>query len=99
MTRATRTEWAGRVRRWRTSGLPAREFSAREGLNPATLRWWSSQLQRNAGPPAAFVEVTMPVTPTAERIEVVVREGIRIQVSGAFDPDLLRRVVAALEAR
>jgi transposase len=102
MTRATRTEWAGRVRRWRASGLTAREFAAREQLNPNTLNWWSSQLRRTNPAPGGFVELTvtpMPVAVEAGCIEVVVRDEVRIRVSGAFDPAVLRRVLSALEGR
>jgi len=99
MMRATRAQWAERVRRWRASGRTAREFAAREGLHPRTLQWWSSALRRAPKPPA-FIELSVPVAPTTPaRIEVVVREGVRIVVSGGFDAELLRQVVAALETR
>lgn len=41
----------------------------------------------------------MPAAPVAGRIAIVVGEGVRIEVSGAFDAEVLRRVVAALEVR
>jgi hypothetical protein len=52
----------------------------------------------------AFVEVvTAPASPVAtasgESIEVVVRDAIRIRVPPGFDADVLRRVIAAVEAR
>jgi len=95
-----RAKWTRLVSQWRASGLSAREFAAREGLNRGTLYRWSATLGRAAPPSGGFVEVPAPV-PAAEegRIEVVVREQVRIRVSGAFDAGLLRRVVEALEAR
>jgi hypothetical protein len=46
-----------------------------------------------------FVEV-VAVAPRADGvIEIVVREQVRIRVSGAFDAAMLRRVVTALEGR
>ena len=99
MTRATKAKWAGLVRRWRASGRTAREFSAGEGLNPSTLLWWSSQVGREAEAPASFVEVALPASVASDNvIEIVVREGVRIRVGAGFDAELLRRVVAALEA-
>jgi hypothetical protein len=41
----------------------------------------------------------MPVAVEAGCIEVVVRDEVRIRVSGAFDPAVLRRVLSALEGR
>lgn len=99
MTRQTKAEWAERVRRWRACGATAREFAARERVNERTLRWWGWRLQREGSAPPAFIEVTRPAVDGDSKIEIVVRDGVRIRVSGAFDAELLRRVVAALEAR
>ena len=44
MSRSTRTEWAQRVRRWKDSGLTAKEFGAETGLNPSTLSYWNWRL-------------------------------------------------------
>jgi hypothetical protein len=88
------------VSQWRTSGLSAREFAAREGLNRGTLYRWSAVLGRATAAAAGFVEVAPPAPAVEEgRIEVVLREQVRIRVSGAFDAGLLRRVVEALEAK
>jgi hypothetical protein len=102
MTRGTKAQWAERVRRWRASGLPAQQFAMRERVNAATLRWWGSALKRPEQVPAGFIEVAEPRAESlidAGRIEIVVRDGVVIRVSANFDPALLRRVVAALEAR
>jgi hypothetical protein len=89
------------VRRWRASGLSARAFASREQLNPGTLLWWSSKLGRDDRAAAAFIEVRPPPSAPSEPgcIDIVLRDEVRIRVSGAFDAALLRRVVAALEAR
>ena len=102
MARGTRAEWAERVRRWRASGLTAREFAAQHRLKRSTLVWWSSALARasRAGPP--FVEVVRPpqgAAPDDGLLEVVLRDGLRVRVSGSFDPAVLLRLLAALEAR
>jgi hypothetical protein len=98
----TRAEWVRRVRRWRASGETAREFGARERLNPSTLRWWSSELRRSAGGQARFVEVVAgdaPAPSASGFVEVILADDLRIRVSGAFDPVVLRRAVAALRSR
>ena len=97
MTRATRSEWAERVRRWRATGLSASTFAEAEEINPRTLQWWSSVLKR--GQPSTFVDVTS-LLPPAETASVTVEIGAtRIRVSHGFDAGLLREIVAALEAR
>jgi hypothetical protein len=101
MTRASRSEWAKRVRRWRSSGLSAREFAAREGWNARTLTWWASQLNKSRHETPSFVDVTALVSPpqVTPTIDLVIRDTVRLRVSTGFDADLLRAVVAALEAR
>ena len=101
MRQGTRAEWADRVKRWRASEQTSQEFAARELVNPSTLLWWSSRLLREGRKKAAFVEVASlpPALSVKKGLEVVVRERVRIRVSEAFDPELLRQVVAALEER
>lgn len=104
MTRSTRAKWAERVRAWRATGHTAERFCEQGGLNARTLKWWGWELgrrraARRVGAPA-FIEVAT-AQPVDERregaIEVVVDDRVRVRVSGAFDPAVLRRVLAALE--
>lgn len=99
MKRASEAQWAERVRRWRESGLTAREYARREQLNARTLGWWSSRLKRKTLTRAAFVEVKTAAPPEEGRIEIVLLGEVRIRVTGAFDAEVLRRVVTALERR
>src|SRR5690348_2768055 len=46
--RRTRAEWTEIVARYRASGLDRDSFSAREGVEPGTLGWWSSRLASGA---------------------------------------------------
>jgi transposase len=96
---ATRIEWASRVRRWRRSGLTAREFAEREGYNARTLSWWASALRDETSGPAKFIDVTAAVASALPPLDFVVRETVVIRVRPGFDAALLRDVVAALEAR
>lgn len=43
-TRASRDEWALRVRRWERSGLSAGGFAAREAVSAKSLAWWRWKL-------------------------------------------------------
>ena len=98
--RATKSDWQKRVATWQASGLSAQEFAGNQGLNASTLAWWVSKLRVEARRrKSAFIEVSVPMVRSTGRIDVVVRGGVRIEVSGAFDAEVLRRVVAALEER
>ena len=101
MARATRAQWAERVRGWRASGLTARDYAERHRLKRSTLTWWSSALGRASRTVPAFVEVVRPSPsePEGGVIEVVLLDGLRVRVSGAFDQAVLLRLLAALEAR
>jgi transposase len=96
--RETRDAWAARVKKWRDSGLSAREFARREGINDGTLQWWSSRLGRDAkgaaATPLTFVEMTGAVRP--EPIEVVLTSGLRLRVPQDCDPVALERLLNVL---
>lgn len=103
MARETREVWARRVRRWKKSGLTAKDFAAREGVNAKTLSYWRWKLgaqpslePRRSQPPkttrARFVEVVPDAAarPVSAASEVVVeRERIRVVCDSATARDLL----------
>lgn len=104
-----REVWEARVRRLRESDLTVAEFAAELGVNPSTLTYWKWRLGKEARESKArvsparkaptFVEVK-PEGPTrassVERIEIMVAGGLVIRVPDGFEPETLRRVVAAL---
>ncbi len=98
MRSETRETWAARVGKWRASGLTAREFAQREGLNESTLRWWSSRLGRDvrsvAVSPLTFVEMTGAARP--EPIDVVLTSGVRLRVPQDCDAAVLDRLLDVL---
>lgn len=97
MERSTRDTWAERVRRLKQSGLSTADFAKREGLHPSTLRWWASRLRRDERVRASFVELRIePKQAAPGRIEVVVREDLRVRVEGEFDAAVLRRLLDVL---
>ena len=108
MKRANREEWAKRVELWRRSGRAGGAFAAELGVKESTLRHWKWKLDQWKGQPrrpmagAAFVQVApveIPVVEAgAERIEVVLLDGVRIRVPAQFEAATLRRVLDVLEA-
>lgn len=114
MARESRKVWAERVRRWRKSGLTAREFAAELGVNANTLAFWKYEIARNgrdceaaggASSRVEFVEVTGAVPEVAsnatygEPLEVVCAGGRTVRVPRSFDEQTLLRLLAALEGR
>lgn len=110
MPRETREVWAKRVERWVDSGLSAKEYAAETGVNANTLAHWRWRLGKAEGgrrrpPGPAFLEIVRSPEPAPadagplERLEVVLRSGLRVLVPPRFDGDALRRLVDALEVR
>jgi transposase len=102
---ASRAEWQRRVTQWKKSGLTAEVFAAQQGLNPGTLRWWSSALRRPAAPSAAtgFARlVAADAAPSAATepaaLDLVLPSGRMVRVRRGFDPALLRELLAVVEA-
>lgn len=46
MRKTSAPEWAKRVRRWKRSGMTAREFGQRHGIDPRQLSWWKWKLKK-----------------------------------------------------
>jgi hypothetical protein len=100
--------WADRVAAWEQSGLSQLEFCRQQGLNGGTFAWWKRQLHRRAGeapkrrgrPPQSssrFVEVRLTGT-SSGGYEVVLPGGRSIRVSSQFDPQILSRLIKAVES-
>lgn len=108
MARETRAIWAGRVERWRRSGLDAATFARRERCNPRTLTYWRWRLgktaagpsRRTPSPAVSFVEVvTVPSAgPVDVPVEVVLPAGYRLRLAADAPPALLQTVLTVLEA-
>jgi transposase-like protein len=89
------------VSHWKRSGLSAREFAARVGINPRTLERWSYELGRRArGERETALATIVEVRGTSsvdQRFEVELSGGRRVRVPSSFDAEALRRLVTALE--
>jgi hypothetical protein len=102
---ATARRWADLLDLHDASGLTARAFGAKHGVNHRTLTWWRSRLKRAPAPPPP--PATADNTPTAQAfLEVRVprptllvslgRGDAHITVDLDTDLGLLRKVLAAV---
>ena len=100
--RESQEVWERRVARWKKSGLSCEAFADREGVRPATLAWWRSELRRRAKGKSAdgFVEIAPVVAAEGhDRVEVSLSNGRIVRVPTAFDDAHLLRVLALAERR
>ncbi|MFP5515499.1 MAG: IS66 family insertion sequence element accessory protein TnpA [Alphaproteobacteria bacterium] len=94
--------WRTHVDAWRKSGLSARRYCEKHGLNRGTLGYWSSRLRAaaTAEPPwflpaqAAAVAEEPAVGDAGVALELA--EGISIRVARGFDAETLARVLAVV---
>jgi len=111
MALTRREVWRQRVEAWKSSGLTAKEYAAKAGVDPGTLAHWKWQFgveARARGAPApspAFVEVVAASAGwsspagSSEPIEVLLVSGVRIRLPPDFEAAALRRVLDAVEGR
>lgn len=97
-------QWLATVREWEGSGLPIREFCARQGLKPATLSWWRQELKRLGGrqrtqEAVELVEIgRRGARPGDDRFEVELANGLRVRVPTRFDAAALKQLLGVLGA-
>jgi hypothetical protein len=96
--------WKQHVAAWQGSGLTARQFAARIGVNSNTLAHWKWRLAGEGETVAAavsFVELRTDMASSGsggdERLEVVCRGGRTVRVARDFDAGALMRLIEALE--
>lgn len=91
-----------RVLAWQRSGESADKFATRHGYNPRTLQWWATTGKRRMHaktPVPAFVEVTSDLAhpASAAQVEVVLRGGRTLRISGGIAEAMLRTLITVLE--
>jgi hypothetical protein len=93
--------WSGLVQSWEGSGLSQAEFCRRRGINGGTFAWWKRRLRRSSG------EVprrrgrpgkVAGLTGASSAYEVVLARGRSIRVPVSFDPQILSRLITAVES-
>jgi hypothetical protein len=102
--RASEEQWRDRVRRWRESGLSARQFAEEIGVSPSTLTYWGwrfrrmaprAQRKRSAVDNPRFVELPARVV-EEPRFELELADGRRLRIPSEFDAAALRRLLSVL---
>jgi hypothetical protein len=108
---SNREQWRKQVEQWRDSGLSAREYAEKNGVNFYTLRYWSSRFPVDkrkkkiaaavvVAPGPKFIDVTeaLAVPKAAKRgsgLELLVSDVV-IRLSVGFDQQTLRQVLAVV---
>jgi hypothetical protein len=103
--------WSDLVTAWSQSGLSQAEFCRQRGVKVASLTWWKRQLHKLRGDAPkdggrlvkakagkGFVEVRLTGMPSAPTYEVLLARGRSIRVPAQFDPQILSRLIAAVES-
>ena len=98
--------WAGQVAAWERSGLSQVAFCRQQDLNGGTFAWWKRQLRQIAGKrpkrgrPAKtsgrFIEVQLATS--RPEYEILLACGRSIRVPLEFDPQVLSRLIEAVES-
>jgi transposase len=105
------TVWKDRVRRWKSSGMTAQDFAAREGVSANRLHVWSGRLQRLGVPLKEVVELEqtpelLPVVLRAARLSQGEEAGLEfefangevLRFAAGANPEHVARIVRALRA-
>ncbi len=108
--RRPRAAWLEEVRSWRQSGQSAAEYARQRGLHAGTLLVWGSKLRGELAAPGGRkqsrvgflpVRVAEPMGTGSEagtgQLEVVLRNGRRVLVSGDFGAERLARLLEIAE--
>ncbi len=101
--REVRSRWSGLISEQSESGQSVEAFCRERGLTTSQFYTWRKRLRGSAGEQFLEVQVAKPAARPAlskrGTIEIRLAEGRCVLVEPGFDPDHLRAVVAALEAR
>ena len=98
-----RSKWIGLIAEHGQSGETVEAFCRERGLTSSQFYTWRKRLRGSAAEQFLEVQVAKPTARPAPSkrgaIEVRLAEGRSVLVEPGFDPEHLRAVVAALEAR
>jgi len=98
-----RSKWIGLISEQSQSGETVEAFCRERSLTTSQFYTWRKRLRGSAAERFLEVQVAKPAArPAPSRrgaIEIRLAEGLCVLVEPGFDPDHLRAVVAALEAR
>jgi hypothetical protein len=94
-------KWRARLEALEASGLTARAFAIREGLNVGGLCAWRRKLRGDVATPAtSFTPVVVRDEAPRRRdgFELVIADGLALRIPSDFDEATLSRIVRALGA-
>lgn len=106
-------KWSKVVAEWRSTGQTGTAFCRRRKVKESAFRYWLKELEQRRKarqavlaksrpsrpvPPVRFVPARLVPTPPAGEFEIELAGGRRVRVAGDFEPALLRKLVATLEA-
>jgi transposase-like protein len=98
-----RSKWSGLISEQSGSGETVEAFCRKRGLPTSQFYTWRKRLRRSAAEQFLVVQIAKPAAQPASSkrgaIEIRLAEGRSVLVELGFDPDHLRAVVTALEAR
>lgn len=93
-----RTAWNRRVEAWERSGQTRAAFCAARGLKLHTFDYWRRVLRKSPVREWVPVVVAPEQASAAQPMEIVLPNGIRLQVTPGSDLSSLRALVQALRA-
>jgi|SRR5579883_212967 hypothetical protein len=92
--RSAREVWAERVTRLKESGLTARQFAAKTGLNAQSLRWWRWQLSsKSTSPPSTTRALVRRPATTVAKSPPRISPLTFVEMTAAVDVDRLEVVL------
>jgi hypothetical protein len=82
MSSSKSEQWKKYLQEWRDSGLSAREFCARQGIQPNQLAYWKKRISNEAIPVNNFAEVVVTEANAGAAMMLVIttRFGCRVEV-------------------
>jgi transposase-like protein len=82
--------------RFHKGQLTQRDFASRHGVGLSTLSKWLRCEIKTAIPSVKFQEVTLPLTPLHNRVEVVSPQGWTVRLQNTSDIESLAQLLQAL---
>lgn len=84
--------WQQHITAWRQNGQSQKEYCRIEKLKISTFGYWRTRLSKEK----RFIEIPIKIE-SQPTIDIVINDGIKIQVKKGFDPDLLAQTIRVLE--
>jgi hypothetical protein len=103
--------WRDQLLQWAQSGLSQRQFCQQRGLSPHAFTWWKARYRDELNLPyraiktaakkkhkQRFVEVKVSSHMPELLYEVVLANRRSIRVTKRFDPEVLKKLMTAVES-